>query len=331
MTVRHDDSRDFGKKSVADVDPRPRVGDDFNSISRDGTSENISQRQLKDLVNDSQRTREFDVLQKIAMSSRGAARSSSFQAMADRYVLQKTRRQGPQKIPGSGIVQLERIAVPAELQTVFAAQYIDTQQLTLAELETLYAKVTEMSEKPAGDTVAEREKYQALLEGISVGLLDAIVAGDCKAEVSVADESGRVDGPSVIGESPPKSLGEDEKKAEPSASAGSKAWTPTIGGYFWKHIFEGHALGADKKGKSKWATEDRQILKAYVDAIFEANKGYLKPHHFGQKNRRLWGQLPSIVGVEGKTGAPTKGVIIWVQIERAYGRCKIISAYPGDY
>jgi hypothetical protein len=316
---------------VADVDPGPRVGDEFNSISRDGTPENISQRQLKDLVNGSQRTRESDVLQKIAMSSRGAARSASFQAMADRYVLQKTGWQGRQEIPGSGIAQLARIDVPAQLQNVFAAQYIDTQQLTLAELEALYAKVTEMSEKPAGDTVAEREKYQALLESISVGLLDAIVAEDYKAEASVAAESGLVDEPSMMGESPPKSLGEDEKKAEPGVSGGSKAWAPTIGGYYWKHIFEGHALGSDKKGKSKWATDDKEILKAYVDAIFEANKGYIKPHHFRQNNRRLWGQLPSIVGVEGKTGAPTKGVIIWVQIERAYGRCKIISAYPGEY
>lgn len=331
MTVRHDDSRDSRTKSAADARSRHRDADAFNSTSRDGSREHVAQRQVQDLVNGSQRTRDAEALQDIVMNSRGAARNSSVQAMADRHVLQKTGRQGRKILSGNDVAQLVRIDVPAQLQNVFGGQYIDTKQMTLVDLEALYEKVVSMNENPQGATVVERQRYQALLESVSVGLLDAIVTEDYKEDVPTVNESGSVDGPLVLGEPLPQSVGEQEKKAEPIPNVGQKPWAPTIGGYYWKHILEGHALGSDAKGKSKWGTEEKEVLKGYVDAVFEENKGYLKPHHFGQKNRRLWGQLPDIVGVEGKTGAPTKGVIIWVHIERAYGRCKIMSAYPGEY
>jgi len=121
----------------------------------------------------------------------------------------------------------------------------------------------------------------------------------------------------------------EENKSQ-SSSIGVSTWNPRIGGIFWEHIYEGHMPNSGGSAKGVWHTSDKSVIASYVREIFEANKAYLKPHLLGKQNKRLWGQSYDYIGVTG-SGERTKGIIIFVKIERADGRCKIMNAYPGEY
>ncbi len=149
-----------------------------------------------------------------------------------------------------------------------------------------------------------------------------------------------------IGEGPGDSATEDtEMETEPerapsTAQTGvavlgpavvtSVPFAPRINSYFWGHI-EGVHVNSGQAGKSEWASQDRARIKSWIDTVFEANKHYLKAPQAKGKPVRLWGQVDSVCGRVGDTGQPTRGVIVWVKVERADGRCKIGNAYPGEY